>query len=68
MLEGRAESTGEERTMVGGGTPYVLCEDLFKIYKIADLEVVALRGLDLAVESGRLWLSLVPAVAARRRC
>ena len=27
--------------------PYIVCEDLFKIYKIADLEVVALRGLDL---------------------
>ena len=54
MSEGRAQSTGEERTMVAGGTPYVLCEDLFKIYKIADLEVVALRGLDLAVESGEV--------------
>ena len=32
--------------------PYIVCEDLFKIYKIADLEVVALRGLDLAVERG----------------
>lgn len=28
---------------------YIVCEDLFKIYKIADLEVVALRGLDLDV-------------------
>ena len=28
---------------------YIVCEDLFKIYKIADLEVVALRGLDLKV-------------------
>ncbi|MHB8574434.1 MAG: ABC transporter ATP-binding protein [Dehalococcoidia bacterium] len=33
---------------------YILCEDLFKIYKIADLEVVALRGLDLRVEHGEL--------------
>ncbi len=33
-----------------GQGPYILCEDLFKIYKIADLEVVALRGLDLNVE------------------
>ena len=32
-------------------SPYVMCEDLFKIYKIADLEVVALRGLDLAVQN-----------------
>ena len=30
--------------------PYIVCEDLFKIYKIADLEVVALRGLDLTVQ------------------
>lgn len=28
---------------------YIICEDVFKIYKIADLEVVALRGLDLNV-------------------
>ena len=32
--------------------PYIVCEDLFKIYKIADLEVVALRGLDLRVRHG----------------
>ena len=35
-------------------SPYVLCEDLFKIYKIADLEVVALRGLDLSVMPGEV--------------
>ena len=33
---------------------YVICEDLFKIYKISDLEVVALRGLDLLVKKGEL--------------
>ena len=32
--------------------PYIECEDLFKIYKVADLEVVALRGLDLAIQPG----------------
>ena len=37
-----------------GGSPYVLCQDVFKIYKIADLEVVALRGLDLAVDEGEV--------------
>ena len=31
---------------------YIICEDLFKIYKVADLEVVALRGLDLKVKLG----------------
>ena len=34
--------------------PYILCEDLFKIYKQEDLEVVALRGLDLKVKRGEL--------------
>ncbi|MBM3949205.1 MAG: ATP-binding cassette domain-containing protein [SAR202 cluster bacterium] len=34
--------------------PYVLCEDVFKIYKVADLEVVALRGLDLHVDKGEV--------------
>ena len=33
---------------------HIRCEDLFKIYKIADLEVVALRGLDLNVERGEV--------------
>ena len=33
-------------------TPYIQCHDLFKIYKLADLEVVALRGLDLEVMQG----------------
>ena len=35
-------------------TAYIVCEDLFKIYKIADLEVVALRGLDLVVDEGEV--------------
>jgi len=30
------------------------CENLVKIYKTADLEVVALQGLDLAIERGEL--------------
>ena len=33
---------------------YVEASDLFKIYKPADLEVVALRGVDLAVAPGEL--------------
>jgi len=32
----------------------ILCENLVKIYKVADLEVVALQGLDLVVEQGDL--------------
>jgi ABC-type lipoprotein export system ATPase subunit len=34
--------------------PMVLCENLVRIYKVADLEVVALQGLDLAVERGEI--------------
>lgn len=37
-----------------GDSYHIICEDLFKIYKIADLEVVALRGLDLKVKLGEL--------------
>ena len=33
---------------------HILCRDLFKIYKIKDIEVVALRGLDLNVEVGEM--------------
>lgn len=34
--------------------PFVVCENLVKIYQVADLEVVALQGLDLTVRSGEL--------------
>jgi putative ABC transport system ATP-binding protein len=34
--------------------PYIHCEDLFKIYKSEELEVVALRGLDLRVRRGEM--------------
>ena len=37
-----------------GGGPYIECQDLFKIYKRADLEVVALRGVDLQVRTGEI--------------
>jgi putative ABC transport system ATP-binding protein len=34
--------------------PYIYGNDVFKIFKVADLEVVALRGLDLKVERGEI--------------
>jgi ABC-type lipoprotein export system ATPase subunit len=34
--------------------PLVLCDNLVKIYKVADLEVVALQGLDLEVDAGEM--------------
>lgn len=33
---------------------YIYSRGLFKIYKVADLEVVALRGLDLEIEQGEI--------------
>jgi putative ABC transport system ATP-binding protein len=34
--------------------PIIICENLVRIYKVADLEVVALQGLDLAVRRGEM--------------
>jgi putative ABC transport system ATP-binding protein len=34
--------------------PFIICDNLVKIYKIADLETVALQGLDLVVAPGEL--------------
>ena len=50
-----ATETGYRQAPTADGQgPFVLCQDLFKIYKRADLEVVALRGLHLAVNPGEL--------------
>lgn len=35
-------------------TNMIVCENLVKIYKTADIEVIALQGLDLTVERGEL--------------
>jgi len=40
--------------------PLIVCECLVKIYKVADLEVTALQGLDLVVEPGE-FIALVGA-------
>ncbi|MBI4198145.1 MAG: ABC transporter ATP-binding protein [Chloroflexi bacterium] len=40
--------------------PHIWCQDLFKIYKQAELEVVVLRGLDLEAPSGE-FLGIVGA-------
>jgi ABC-type lipoprotein export system ATPase subunit/bifunctional DNA-binding transcriptional regulator/antitoxin component of YhaV-PrlF toxin-antitoxin module len=34
--------------------PLIICENLVKIYQVAELEVVALQGLDLSVQHGEL--------------
>ena len=38
--------------------PFIICDNVVKIYKVADLETVALQGLDLVVAPGEL-VSLV---------
>jgi len=44
----------DEATPPGSGAPYLSCSNLYKIYKVADLEVVALRGLELEVDRGEI--------------
>jgi putative ABC transport system ATP-binding protein len=34
--------------------PFIYCDNLVKIYQVAELEVVALQGLDLTVEAGEM--------------
>ena len=48
QLQYRSADTADD------GKAIVVCQDLFKIYKRADLEVVALRGLNLTVAQGEL--------------
>jgi ABC-type lipoprotein export system ATPase subunit len=45
---------------MSGDEALIVCDNLVKIYKVADLEVVALQGLDLLVEEGE-FIALVGA-------
>jgi len=44
-----------------------VCEGLVRIYKVADLEVVALQGLDLVVGTGEMIAIVGASAAASRR-
>ena len=46
----------------------IRCEELVKIYKTADLEVVALQGLDMQVEDGELMAIIGNSGAGNRHC
>ena len=35
-------------------SPLIVCDNLVRLYKIANLEVVALQGLDLIISDGEL--------------
>lgn len=39
---------------------FIVCENLVKIYKIADIEVVALQGLDLRIDAGEMMAVIGP--------
>ncbi len=49
-----ADTRPGEGGSVASPVPYVECRDLFKIFKLADLEVVALRGVDLEIAPGEV--------------
>ena len=44
----------ESRPEVFGGDALIICDNLVKIYKVGELEVVTLQGLDLLVETRRI--------------
>jgi len=46
------QRAAESRRPVFGGDALIVCDNLVKIYKVGELEVVALQGLDLLVENG----------------
>jgi len=50
-LPGAEERARRPRERYGERT-LIVCDNLVKIYKVADLEVVALQGLDLLIERG----------------
>jgi ABC-type lipoprotein export system ATPase subunit len=50
-LPGAEERARRPRERFGDQT-LIVCDNLVKIYKVADLEVVALQGLDLLIERG----------------
>ncbi len=39
---------------------FIVCDNLVKIYKVADLEVVALQGLDLEIQAGEMMALVGP--------
>src|SRR6187551_1744240 len=47
------QAAQRQRPQLGEGAQ-IICDNLVKIYKIAELEVVALQGLDLIVEKAEL--------------
>ncbi|NJD28398.1 MAG: ABC transporter ATP-binding protein [Chloroflexi bacterium] len=55
-----SRATGHVTPSTMSAGALIVCDNLVKIYKVADLEVVALQGLDLVVEPGE-FIALVGA-------
>ncbi|MBN1966834.1 MAG: ABC transporter ATP-binding protein [Anaerolineae bacterium] len=45
---------------MGENKAFIECDNLVKIYKVADLEVVALQGLDLRIDKGEMMALVGP--------
>ena len=54
MLQTPVEETKETQVPAAAEDSFIFCENLVKIYKVADLEVVALQGLDFLIQRGEL--------------
>jgi putative ABC transport system ATP-binding protein len=55
ILPGRSATVRRRVPVATTGTgPLIACDGLVKIYKVANLEVVALQGLDLHVDAGEM--------------
>ena len=52
MTDRHPAPAGDRRGPLVKPDPLIRCDNLVKIYKVADLEVVALQGLDLVVDPG----------------
>jgi putative ABC transport system ATP-binding protein len=50
----------ERQCDMASNGPMILCDGLVKIYKVQDLEVLALQGLDLVVERGEFMAIVGP--------
>ena len=54
MNPGTSTAAPRQERLRYGHSAQIACDNLVKIYKVADLEVVALQGLDLLVEKGEM--------------
>jgi len=53
-LGGKRGSAKDSDLVFAQGDDYIICENLVKIYQIADIEVFALQGLDMVIKKGEL--------------